>query len=74
MKLYRTCFPLPDLTFGPVSLPMSLHLDQHLFAIAELRAGAAVGIQHRVQLGYVVRCVGDEDGHRCTTEATPTEG
>lgn len=74
LPLYDLCFPLPDLVFGPVEVPMTLSLEQSLFAEVELQAGMAVGISHRVQHGYVVTCDGDDDGVTCATDEIRSPG
>jgi len=72
VELYDLCFPLPDLTFGPVTVPMSLKLEQYLLAAGRFQAGTVVGIQHRVRFGYTVTCEGDEAAVQCSTERTRT--
>ncbi|MEN0065969.1 MAG: hypothetical protein AAGA48_27760 [Myxococcota bacterium] len=59
--LGQTCFPLPDLRFGPVRLPMRLHLEHLLTVEAGLEAGMLLDFQHRVHHAFTVTCF-DNDG------------
>lgn len=73
LPLYDLCFPLPDLVFGPISVPTVMTLEQSILAEGRLHAGAAVGIQHRIQHGYTVTCEGEDRRVTCHTEQTRME-
>ncbi len=59
------CFPVANLTMGPVTVTLAAELSQAVFARAAARAGTNIGWSHRVEFGLVVVC---ETGQGCRDE------
>jgi len=71
VSLYSMCFPVGDATFGAISLPMVLSLEQGLFADAELRANTVIDVSHRIEAGFAYDCTLSGGSTACT-ERGPT--
>ncbi|MEO0600648.1 MAG: hypothetical protein AAF211_04375 [Myxococcota bacterium] len=61
------CFPVANLTLGPVTVTLAIELVQELFAKATARAGTDVGWSHRIDFSFAVVC---ESGQGCQEEVT----
>ncbi len=69
VPLYSLCFPIGEATFGAVSLPMVLSLEQGLFAEAELRANTVIDVAHRVEAGFAYDCTLSSGNVSCARRA-----
>ena len=78
LPLWSLCFPLPELSAGPVSIPMSLQLVHTVGVEADVQAGAVVGFEKHFDSGFSISCASgggagsscDSAGHR---EETPIQ-
>ncbi|MEM6926400.1 MAG: hypothetical protein AAF602_05700 [Myxococcota bacterium] len=72
VTLGESCFPLPPLRFGPVKLPMRLHLEHLLTVETGLEAGMILDFQHRVTHAYTITCFDSGVGGVCSHESEMT--
>ncbi|HUV09537.1 MAG TPA: hypothetical protein VMX12_01070, partial [Acidimicrobiia bacterium] len=81
VSLWSLCFPLPEFSAGPVSIPMNLQLVHTVGVEADVQAGAVVGFEKHFDSGFTITCESgggagsscDSHGHRAETpiEFTP---
>ena len=75
LTLWSLCFPLPEFSAGPVSIPMNLQLVHTVGVEADVQAGAVVGFEKHFDSGFTISCESgggagtscDSHGHRAET-------
>ena len=82
-ELWSLCFPLPNLSAGPLSVPMSLQIAHDVGIEGRIGAGVRIGFSKHFQSGFSIQCDATpgqpascaSSGHRTPTpiELTPPE-
>ena len=69
VELWSLCFPLPELSAGPISVSTNLQLVHTVGVEADVQAGAVVGFEKHFDSGFTIRCEsGGGGGSSCSSE------